>query len=97
MTHHELKTQIGTHNRSTMASVYKTNKKENIDKTLTMRKSGSGEKVFSHVGGKTHALEKKAISKKEALKQIRDVTEIEIRERHGHHIGKKQHSKNKYK
>ena len=53
-----------------MASVYKTNKKENIDKTLTMRKSGSGEKVFSHVGGKTHALEKKAISKKEALKQI---------------------------
>ena len=47
-----------------MASVYKTNKKENIDKTLTMRKSGSGEKVFSHVGGKTHALEKKAISKK---------------------------------
>ena len=53
-----------------MASIYKTNKKENIDKTLTMRKSGSGEKVFSHVGGKTHALEKKAISKKEALKQI---------------------------
>ena len=77
-----------------MASI---NKKENIDKTLTMRKSGSGEKVFSHVGGKTHALEHKAISKKEALKQIRDVTEIEIRERHGHHIGKRQHSKNKYK
>ncbi len=82
-----------------MASVYKTNKKENIDKTLTMRKSGSGEKVFSHVGGKTHALEHKAISKKEALKQIRDVTESEIesREHHGHHIGKKQHSKTKYK
>ena len=80
-----------------MASINKTNKKENIDKTLTMRKSGSGEKVFSHVGGKTHALEKKPISKGKALKQIRDVTEIEIRERHGHHIGKKQHSKNKYK
>ena len=53
-----------------MASIYKTNKKENIDKTLTMRKSGSGEKVFSHVGGKTHALEKKPISKGKALKQI---------------------------
>ena len=75
------------------------NKKYNIDKTLTMRKSGSGEKVFSHVGGKTHALEHKAISKKEALKQIRDVTESEIesREHHGHHIVKKQHSKTKYK
>ena len=36
-------------------------------------------------------------SKGKALKQIRDVTEIEITERHGHHIGKKQHSKNKYK
>ena len=81
-----------------MASVYKKNKKENIDKTLTMRKSGSGEKVFSHAGGKTHALEHKAISKKEALKQIRDVTETELEDRksHGHHIGKKQHSKNKY-
>ncbi len=68
------------------------NKKYNIDKTLTMRKSGSGEKVFSHVGGKTHALEKKSISKKTALKQIRDVTESEIerREYHGHHIGKRQ-------
>tara|TARA_R100000458_G_C8186513_1_gene181707 strand:- start:239 stop:478 length:240 start_codon:yes stop_codon:yes gene_type:complete len=79
-----------------MASV---NKKENIDKTLTMRKSGSGEKVYSHVGGKTHALEHKAISKKKALDQIRDVTEVEIAERshHGHHIGKRQHSKNKYK
>ena len=75
------------------------NKKYNIDKTLTIRKSGSGEKVFSHVGGKTHALEHKAISKKEALKQIRDVTESEIesREHHGHHICKRQHSKNKYK
>ena len=31
------------------------NKKYNIDKTLSMRKSGYGEKVFSHVGGKTHA------------------------------------------
>jgi len=82
-----------------MASIYKTNKKKNIDKTLTMRKSGSGEKVFSHVGGKTHALEHKAISKKEALKQIRDVTEEELKERSRHHknIGKKQHSKNKYK
>jgi|TARA_R100000329_G_scaffold132378_1_gene111937 hypothetical protein len=83
-----------------MASTpYKTNKKENIDKTLTMRKSGSGEKVFSHVGGKTHALEKKAISKKKALEQIRDVTEVEIADRksHGHHIGSKQHTKNKYK
>ncbi len=39
-----------------MASV-QNKQKENIDKTLTMRKSGSGEKVFSHVGGKTHALE----------------------------------------
>jgi hypothetical protein len=79
-----------------MASV---NKKENIDKTLTMRKSGSGEKVYSHVGGKTHALEHKPISKKKALDQIRDVTEVEIAERshHGHHIGKRQHSKNKYK
>ena len=74
------------------------NKKYNIDKTLTMRKSGSGEKVFSHVDGKTHALEHKAISKKKALHQIRDVTESEIEsiEHHGHHIGKKQHSKNKY-
>jgi hypothetical protein len=83
-----------------MASTpYKTNKKENIDKTLTMRKSGSGEKVFSHVGGKTHALEKKAISKKEALKQIRDVTEVEIAERkhHGHHVGKKQQHNTKYR
>jgi len=79
--------------------VAKTNKKEGIDKTLTMRKSGSGEKVFSHVGGKTHALEKNPISKETALKQIRDVTETEIADRkhHGHHIGKKQHSKNKYK
>jgi len=78
---------------------YKTNKKENIDKTLTMRKSGSGEKVFSHVGGKTHALEHKAISKKEALKQIRDVTEVEIAERkhHGHHVGKRQQHKTKYR
>jgi|TARA_R100001143_G_C3347507_1_gene127647 hypothetical protein len=68
------------------------NKKYNIDKTLTMRKSGSGEKVFSHVGGKTHALEKKAISKGTALKQIRDVTESEIerREHHGHNIGSRQ-------
>ena len=75
------------------------NKKYNIDKTLTMRKSGSGEKVFSHAGGKTHALELKAISKKEALKQIRDVTESEIarRESHGHHIGKRQHSKTPYR
>ena len=34
-----------------------------------------------------------------ALDQIRDVTEVEIAERshHGHHIGKRQHSKNKYK
>jgi len=79
-----------------MASV---NKKENIDKTLTVRKSGSGVKVYSHAGGKTHALEKKPISKKTAVKQIRDVTEVEIAERshHGHHIGKRQHSKNKYK
>ena len=79
-------------------TIAKQNKKENIDKTLTMRKSGSGEKVFSHAGGKTHALEHKAISKKEALKQIRDVTETELEDRksHGHHIGKKQHSKNKY-
>ena len=71
------------------------NKKYDIDKTLTMRKSGSGEKVFSHEGGKTHALEKKAISKKTALKQIRDVTESEIanREHHGHHIGARQHRK----
>ncbi len=83
-----------------MASTpYKTNKKENIDKTLTMRKSGSGEKVFSHVGGKTHALEKKAISKKEALKQIRDVTEVEIAERkhHGNHVGKRQQHNTKYR
>tara|TARA_R100000458_G_scaffold58354_1_gene66216 strand:+ start:527 stop:781 length:255 start_codon:yes stop_codon:yes gene_type:complete len=83
-----------------MASTpYKTNKKENIDKTLTMRKSGSGEKVFSHVGGKTHALEHKAISKKEALKQIRDVTEVEIAERkhHGHHVGKRQQHNTKYR
>ena len=67
------------------------NQKYNIDKTLTMRKSGSGEKVFSHVGGKTHALEKHSISKETALKQIRDVTESEIarREHHGHHIGKR--------
>jgi hypothetical protein len=79
--------------------VAKTNKKENIDKTLTMRKSGSGEKVFSHVGGKTHALEHHAISKETALKQIRDVTETEIADRksHGHHIGKRQHSNNKYR
>jgi|TARA_R100000995_G_scaffold78760_1_gene49543 hypothetical protein len=78
---------------------YKTNKKENIDKTLTMRKSGSGEKVFSHSGGKTHALEKKAISKKKALDQIRDVTEVEIAERksHGHHVGKKQQHNTKYR
>jgi|TARA_R100000963_G_C4592893_1_gene69445 hypothetical protein len=71
------------------------NKKYNIDKTLTMRKSGSGEKVFSHVGGKTHALEKHPISKETALHQIRDVTESEIasREHHKHHIGKRQHSK----
>ena len=63
-----------------------------------MRKSGSGEKVFSHEGGKTHALEHNAISKSDALKQIRDVTESEIesREHHGHHIGSKQHSKTKY-
>jgi len=75
------------------------NKKYNIDKTLTMRKSGSGEKVYSHVGGKTHALSKKPLSKKKALHQIRDITESEIesRESHGHHIGKRQHSKNKYK
>ena len=75
------------------------NKKYNIDKTLTMRKSGQGEKVFSHVGGKTHALEHHAISKKTALKQIRDVTEQEIadREHHGHHIGKRQHRNNKHK
>ena len=75
------------------------NKKYNIDKTLTMRKSGAGEKVFSHEGGKTHALEHNAISKSDALKQIRDVTESEIesREHHGHHIGSKQHSKTKYK
>ena len=38
------------------------NKKYNIDKTLTMRKSGQGEKVYSHVGGKTHALEHHALS-----------------------------------
>ena len=71
------------------------NKKYNIDKTLTMRKSGSGEKVFSHVGGKTHALENHAISNETALKQIRDVTESEIarREHHGHHNGSKQHRK----
>ena len=75
------------------------NKKYNIDKTLTMRKSGQGEKVFSHVGGHTHALEHNAISKSDALKQIRDVTESEIesREHHGHHIGDRQHSKTKYK
>jgi len=73
------------------------NKKYNIDKTLTMRKSGQGEKVYSHVDGKTHALEHHAISKETALKQIRDVTELEIarREYHGHHIGKKQARKNK--
>ena len=64
-----------------------------------MWKSGQGEKVFSHVGGKTHALEKHAISKETALKQIRDVTESEIesREHHGHHIGKRQHRNNKYR
>ena len=75
------------------------NKKYNIDKTLTMRKSGGGEKVYSHVGGKTHALEHKAISKKTALKQIRDITESEIARREHHHknIGKKQLRKNKYK
>mgnify|MGYP003144892491 CR=1 FL=1 len=83
-----------------MASTpYKKTRKENIDKTMTIRKSGSGVKVFSHSGGKTHALEKHAITKKDALNQIRDVTEVEIAERshHGHHIGKRQHSKNKYK
>ena len=70
------------------------NKKYNIDKTLTMRKSGSGEKVYSHVGGKTHALEHKAISKETALKQIRDVSESEIAssEHHGQHMGKSQHT-----
>jgi len=75
------------------------NKKYNIDKTLTVRKSGQGVKVFSHKGGKTRALEHKPISKKTAVKQIRDITESEIarREHHGHHIGKKQHRKNKYK
>ena len=75
--------------------IAKTNKKEGIDKTLTMRKSGSGEKVFSHVGGKTHALERDPISKETALKQIRDVTETEIADRksHGHHIGKRQATK----
>ena len=75
------------------------NKKYNIDKTLTMRKSGQGEKVYSHVGGKTHALEHKAISKETALKQIRDVTESEMRSRehHGHNIGKRQARKNKYR
>tara|TARA_Y100000361_G_scaffold126620_1_gene120677 strand:+ start:435 stop:722 length:288 start_codon:yes stop_codon:yes gene_type:complete len=79
--------------------IAKENKKYNIDKTLTMRKSGSGEKVFSHEGGKTHALEHHAISKKEALKQIRDVTETEIadREHHGHHIGARQHRKTPYR
>ena len=83
-----------------MASTpYKKNKKENIDKTLTIRKSGSGVKVFSHAGGKTHALEKKPITKKTAVKQIRDVTEVELKERSRHHkkIGKKQHTRNKYK
>jgi hypothetical protein len=75
------------------------NKKYNIDKTLTMRKSGQGEKVYSHVGGKTHALEHKAISKETALKQIRDVTESEIRSReyHGHHIGKRQQRRTKFR
>ena len=42
---------------------------------------------------------KKPISKKTAVKQIRDVTEVELKERSRHHknIGKKQHTKNKYK
>jgi hypothetical protein len=73
------------------------NKKYNIDKTLTLRKSGQGEKVYSHSGGKTHALSKKPLSKEKALHQIRDITESEIesRESHGHHVGNKQQSKNK--
>jgi len=73
------------------------NKKYNIDKTLTLRKSGQGEKVYSHSGGKTHALSKKPLSKEKALHQIRDITESEIesRESHGHHVGTKQQSKNK--
>jgi hypothetical protein len=82
-----------------MVSNYQANKKLGIDKTLTMRKSGQGEKVYSHVGGKTHALEHKAISKETALKQIRDVTEVELSERKRHHknIGKRQFRRNKYK
>ena len=54
------------------------NKKYNIDKTLTMRKSGSGEKVFSHVGGKTHALEHHAISKEEECNVSRERGEADI-------------------
>ena len=73
------------------------NKKYNIDKTLTLRKSVKFEKVYSHSGGKTHALSKKPLSKEKALHQIRDITESEIesRESHGHHVGTKQQSKNK--
>ena len=72
------------------------NKKYGIDKTLTIRKDKGGVKVFKHVGGKTKALEKKPISEKTALKQIRDVTEVEVAEReHGsHHRGSKQHKTN---
>ena len=79
-----------------MIKMVSQNKKYNIDKTLTIRKSKGGVKVFSHKGGKTHALEKHAITKKDALNQIRDVTESEIarREHHGHHIGKRQARKN---
>ena len=69
------------------------NKKYGIDKTLTIRKDKGGGKVFKHVGGKTKALEKKPISEKTALKQIRDVTEVEVAERE--HAGAKQHKKNK--
>ena len=71
------------------------NKKYGIDKTLTIRKDKGGVKVFKHVGGKTKALEKKPISEKTALKQIRDVTEVEVAEREHGARGAKQHKKNK--
>jgi len=82
-----------------MAKKQNQNKKYGIDKTLTLRKSGKGVKVYSHAGGKTHALSKRPLSKKTALHQIRDITESEIarREHHGHHIGKRQARKNKYR
>ena len=76
-----------------MITMVSKNKKYGIDKTLTIRKDKGGVKVFKHVGGKTKALEKKPISEKTALKQIRDVTEVEVAERE--HAGAKQHKKNK--